>query len=131
ERVALALGAGVLHGLCFPPAGVWALAFVALTPLFIAARNVRARSGFVLGWLAGTAAASIATTPWITVATLGYFRQGPLGAVLFATLVGQVFHALPTACFGALLPRLARLPAAPLRVLAVAALWTALEFLRA
>jgi len=131
SRCALAVAAGVLHGLCFPPVGAWPLAFVTLAPLVAAARDERARTGAGLGWLAGTVASSIATTPWITAATLHYFRQGRLGAVLFATLVGQLFHALPTALFGAAVPRLARLPAAPARVLAMAALWTALEFLRA
>ncbi len=131
QRGVLAVVAGVLHGLCFAPAALWPLAFGALAPLIAAARGGRARTGALLGWVAGTVASSIAVTPWMTAATLDYFRQGPAGAILFATVVGQVFHALPAACFGAALPRLGRLPGVPARVLATAALWTTLEFVRA
>ncbi len=129
--MALALAAGVLHGCCFPPVGAWPLAFVAVAPLVIAVRGARARTGAFLGWLAGTVAASIATTPWIAAATRQYFDQGAVGAVAFASLVGQVFHALPAAVFGAALVRIARLPSAWARVLGAAACWTTLELVRA
>lgn len=122
--------AGVLHGLAFPPAGMWPLAFVSLAPLVVAARGAGPWRGAFLGWLAGTVASSIATTPWIMAATRQYFDQGPVGAALFATLVGQVFHAMPTAIFAASLPRLARLGAPSLRALAAAACWTTLELAR-
>lgn len=129
-RVALALVAGGLHGLAFPDWSCWPFAFVALAPLVAAARGGGALAGAGLGWLAGTVASSIATTPWIAVATRAYFDHGGLAAVGFASLVGQVFHALPSAAFGALVPRLARLRTGGVRVLATAASWTALELVR-
>src|SRR5215470_15453978 len=105
----LAALAGVLHGAAFPPVGAWPLAFVALGPLVAAGRERRWPSGLALGWVEGTVAASIAVAPWITVATQQYFREGPVGAVLFASLVGQVFAAIPSALFGAMLARIGRL----------------------
>jgi len=130
RALALAVLAGVLHGLCFPPWSLWALAFVAPAPLIAAVRSGSARQAALCGWLAGTVASTIAVTPWITAATLVYFRQSPVGAVLFATGVGQVFHALPTAAFALGVRRLERLPSTTCRIVAVAGLWTGLELLR-
>lgn len=130
-RIALALLAGALHGTVFPDWSCWPFAFVAVAPLVAAARGGGVLAGAGLGWLAGTVAASLATTPWIAVATRTYFDQGTLAAIGFASLVGQVFHALPSALFGALVPRLARLRTGAARVLATAATWTALELVRA
>jgi apolipoprotein N-acyltransferase len=126
----LAALAGVLHGVCFAPLSLWFLAFIAPAPLIVAARGATPGAAALYGWVAGTIASAIAVTPWITVATLGYFRQEPAGAILFATLVGQVFHALPTAAFALGVRRLERLPVAVVRIVSVASLWTALELLR-
>lgn len=128
--VPLAVLSGVLHGLCFAPAGLWFLAVVAPAPLLVAVRCVTLGRAVLLGWLAGTVASAIAVTPWITVAALDYFRTGPAGALAFATLVGQLFHALPTAAFAAGVHRLERLPSAVGRIAGVAGLWTGLELLR-
>lgn len=128
--VVLAVLGGVLHGACFAPLGIWPLAFVALGPLVLSVRGRSAAAGAGLGWLAGTVAATLAVAPWIMPATQDYFHQGPLSAALFATVVGQVFSALPTAAFGAVVPRLLRLRLVPLRILAVGAAWTALELVR-
>ena len=129
--LALAVLAGVLHGACFAPLGVWPLAFVALAPLIAVSRGRGALTSLALGWVAGTVAATLAVVPWIAAAARDYFQQGALGAVLFALGVGQLFGALHVAAFGALLPRLGRLRAPTVRVLATAAAWTALELLRA
>ncbi len=127
----LAVLAGVLHGCCFPPWGLWLLAFVAPAPLVVASRLGGWGLAALCGWVAGTVAADIAVTPWITAATGVYFRQGPVGAVLFATAVGQAFHALPTMAFALGVRRLARLPHAVFRIVATAGLWTGLELVRA
>jgi apolipoprotein N-acyltransferase len=126
----LATLTGVLEGMCFAPTSLWFLAFVAPAPLIVAARGATPGAAALYGWLAGTFASALAVTPWITAATLGYFRQGPAGALLFATLVGQVFHALPTTAFAVGVQRLERLPVAIVRIVAIASLWTALELLR-
>ena len=124
--LALAVLAGVLHGACFAPLGAWPLAFVALAPLVAATRGRGGLAGLALGWIAGTVASTLAVVPWIAAAARDYFQQGALGATLFALGVGQLFGALHVAAFGALLPRLGRLPSAAVRVLATAAAWTAL-----
>jgi len=129
--LAFAALAGVLHGACFAPLGVWPLSFVALAPLVAATRGRRLAAGFGLGWLAGTVAPGIAIVPWVAAATREYFTQGSLGAVLFAFAVTQLMGALPAAAFGAALARLSTLRSGWLRVLAAAACWTALELARA
>ncbi len=131
SALALAALAGVLHGACFAPLGVWPLSFVALAPLVAATRGRRLAAGFGLGWLTGTVAPSIAIVPWVAAATRDYFTQGSLGATLFALAVTQVMGALPAAAFGAALSRLSALRSGWARVLAAAACWTALEFARA
>src|SRR5262245_12729296 len=128
--IVLAVAGGVMHGACFPGPHAWPFAFVAVAPLLIA---VRGRSGIAaagLGWVSGTVASALAVTPWIAAAALQYFRQEPLGAVLFATGVGQIYHALPCALFAAMAARLSRFRSGAIRVLAVASAWTALELLR-
>src|SRR5262249_9732681 len=95
-----------------------------------AVRGATSGRAALLGWLAGTVASAIAVTPWMTAATLDYFRQGFAGAIVFATLVGQVFHALPTAAFAVGVRRLERLPSAVARIAGAAGLWTGLELLR-
>jgi apolipoprotein N-acyltransferase len=52
----LAALAGVLHGLCFAPAGLWFLAFVAPAPLLVAVRGATRGRAALLGWLEGTVA---------------------------------------------------------------------------
>jgi apolipoprotein N-acyltransferase len=130
QALALAVLAGALHGLCFPPWSLWALAFVAPAPLLVAVRSGGTGRVALCGWLAGTVASAIAVTPWITAATLVYFRQSTVGAVLFATAVGQVFHALPTVAFALGARRLEGLDSTAFRIAAVAGLWTGLELLR-
>src|SRR5262249_21867529 len=95
--IALAAGGGGMQGACFPGPHAWPFAFVAVAPLLIAVRGRRGIVAAGLGWVSGTVASALAVTPWIAAAALQYFRQEPLGAVLFATGVGQVFHALPCA----------------------------------
>ncbi|HEY3186000.1 MAG TPA: hypothetical protein VGJ70_00905, partial [Solirubrobacteraceae bacterium] len=131
NALAFAILAGILHGICFPPLGAWPLAFVSLAPLVAAARGRTVVAGGLLGWLAGTIASTITAVPWIATAAHDYFRHGFVGAVVFASVLLQVFGALPIALFAAAVARLSRLQPAPLRVLASAAAWTALELARA
>jgi len=128
--IALAALAGALQGACFPPAGAWPLAFVALAPLLAAIDGRPPLLRFGLGWIAGTVAASIATTPWLAAAAREYFVPGALGSVVLGSLVGQLFHAVPTGLFALAAGRLQRLGSSAGRVLALAAAWTAFELLR-
>lgn len=132
-RAALPLAAlsGLLHGASFVPTGAWPFAFVGLAPLVAAVGGRGPFAGLLLGWLAGTIAASLAAVPWLASAARDYFHQGPLASIGFALAGSQVFGALHFAAFGALLPALGRLPGATLRCAAIAAAWTALELSRA
>lgn len=129
-RLALAVVSGLLFAGSFAPVGAWPLAYLSLAPLVVALDGVSARRGALLGWIAGTVGAALSTGPWITPATARYFDTGPLGALAFAAAVGQLFHALAAALFGAVAPRVLRAPAAALRVLGLAAAWTATELAR-
>ncbi len=132
-RAALFLAAlsGLLHGASFVPVGAWPFAFVALAPLVAATCGRGPGASMLLGWLAGTVAASIAAVPWLASAARDYFHQGPLASIGFALVGSQVFGALQFAAFGFLLPALWRLRGPVVRCAAIAAAWTALELARA
>lgn len=128
--VALALAGGIVHGACFSPLGIWPLAFIAITPLTVASYGRRPRTAVALGWLAGTVTALFALVPWMAIATRAYFQQGLAGGVLFASMIGQVYVALPAAAFAMATARVSRLRTSWLRVLAIGAVWTATELAR-
>jgi apolipoprotein N-acyltransferase len=131
SRLALAVLAGVLHGASFPPLGAWPFAFVALAPLVVSLRGASPGTAALLGWVTGTVGASIAGTPALTAGAHAYFAVGAGAAVAVASLLGQVFHALPTALFAVVASRLLGLPAAPARIVTVGAAWAGIEWLRA
>ena len=54
-KLGLALAAGLLAALCFPPADFGPLTWVVLMPLFFALTQVRPGGGFVLGFVFGFA----------------------------------------------------------------------------
>lgn len=113
------------------PTGAWPFAFVALAPLVVAVRGRGPVASTMLGWLAGTIAASVAAVPWLASAARDYFHQGPLASIGFALVGSQVFGALQFAAFGLLLPALGRSRGPIVRSAAIAAAWTALELARA
>ena len=130
SRLALASASGLLFAASFAPVGAWPLAFLALAPLVAALADAGAARGAALGWVAGTVGALLATGPWIAAATGRYFATGPAGALVFAFGVGQLYHASAVTLFGAIAPRLLRVESIPLRVIGLAAAWTAGELLR-
>lgn len=129
-RVGLAVLSGLLFAASFAPVEAWPLAYLSLAPLVVALDGVGGRRGALIGWIAGTVGSALSTGPWITAATARYFDTGSLGAVLFAFGVGQLFHALAAMVFGAVAPRILAVPDGALRVLGLAAAWTAGEFAR-
>jgi apolipoprotein N-acyltransferase len=130
SRIALAVASGLLFAASFAPLGAWLLAFVVLAPLVVALDGVPSRRGALLGWIAGTVGSLLATGPWITAASERYFTTGRAGAIVFAFGVGQLFHAWAVTVFGALAPHLLRTRSVLVRVLGIAAAWTACEFAR-
>ncbi len=115
--VACALGGAALS-LAFPPAGWWPLAFVAFVPLLWCLRGARPRRGALLGAVFGVVCFG-ATLYWI-------WR---FGTMAWASLT--LLSAASVAMFGLFVPAMIR-PGRPWRTtLGVAALWTAVEFVRA
>ncbi len=89
--VLLALACGVLLVLAFPSTGLWFLAPVAVAALTLATRGRPARTGFVLGLLAGLAfflphlhwsGVYVGVLPWAALATLEALFVAALGALL-------------------------------------------------
>jgi apolipoprotein N-acyltransferase len=113
----IALGAGLLLSLAFPPAGVWPIAFVALVPLLWLLATANPARGFLIGLVFGLGAYG-ATIYWI-------WRFGTL-----AWTALTVVCALSVAIFGLVLPAIRR-PGHPVaNALGTAALWTVLDWVR-
>jgi apolipoprotein N-acyltransferase len=107
----------VLCSLAFPPAGLWPLAFVGLTPLLWSLRDARPRRRLLLGFLFGLAFFG-ATLSWILL----------FGELAWSALI--VMSACFTAGFALLAGAVTR-PSRPIvSSLGIAALWTSMECLR-
>jgi apolipoprotein N-acyltransferase len=111
----LAIAGGLVGVLAFPRFALWPLAFVSVALLSLAVAGRRARTGAWLGYLYG-AAFMLPLLHWTGI------YVGPVPWLLLA-LAEAAFFAL----LGALLPLLARLPAAPVWV---GAGWVLQEALR-
>ncbi|MBN1442215.1 MAG: apolipoprotein N-acyltransferase [Planctomycetes bacterium] len=124
-RVPLAVGTGVLVVLAFPLYGdryhLDHLAWVALVPLFLAARGVGARRGWLLGWLAGMAVET-AGFLWILYAIRTFTQLGPILSS-FVFLAWVLYSSVPWAILGWALGRLRE----SRQVLGVLLLWIGVE----
>jgi apolipoprotein N-acyltransferase len=115
----LALLSGGLLVLCFPPFGLYPLAWVALVPLLAAlARAARPRQGAWLGLLTG-------------LALFGALHRYLLMYGLLPTLGVAVLEALPLALFGFVAVHLAAGRRALRQAAALAGAWVLAEWLRA
>lgn len=127
QAVLLAAFGAALLALAFPPVGLSVLAWVALAPLFLLClRGASGGQAFWCGYLAGTVFFA-ADCPWIayTVRRYGGLNRAETALVflLFLAVAGSFFALF--AWGGYWLCRWARYP-----WLTLAALWTAVEFLR-
>ena len=111
----VAVGGGLAGVLAFPRFGLWPFAFVSVAMLSVAVDGRRARTGAWLGYLYGLAFL-LPLLQWTGI----YVGAGPWLILCFAF---AAFFAL----LGALLPALARLPAAPVWV---GAAWVLQEAIR-
>ena len=86
-RLAAAVLAGVLYGLCFPPVALRPLAWVALVPLLVAVRRTGRWGALALG-MVFAAAGTYATVDWLprTVATY-YAQPVSVGVGLFLAVL--------------------------------------------
>jgi apolipoprotein N-acyltransferase len=114
-RLGAALLAGVVTGLCFPPANLGPVVLVALVPLLWAWRGARPAHAALYGFAYGTAA-YIVVIPWIRY--FGYVAIVPLVAVMAAAI----------AAIGALVAAYARRGITS--PFLTAAVWVVLEALR-
>jgi apolipoprotein N-acyltransferase len=94
-RIAAAVLAGVLYGLCFPPLALKPLAWVALVPLLVAVRRAGRWEALGLG-IVFAAAGTCATVDWLPRTVSTYYAQpvsvgiGLFLAVLVVTVVPWV-----------------------------------------
>lgn len=108
---------GLLLFLAFPPAGIWPVAFVALCPWLWIVRRGGAGRGALLGFVFGVAFFG-ATLYWIFL----------FGALAWSALTAM--SAVSTALVGALVPGVVR-PGRPIvSAVAVASLWTVVDWIR-
>jgi apolipoprotein N-acyltransferase len=92
-RLAAALGAGILTGLCFPPIDLGPVVLVALVPLLWSWRGARPRHAALYGFAFGVACYGV-VIPWIRY--FGYVALVPLVVVMAAAIaaVGALVAAL-------------------------------------
>jgi apolipoprotein N-acyltransferase len=116
-KLGLAVCAGLLLYLCFPPADLGALAWLALVPLFFALTQVRLAGGFLVGLAFGLCFCGVLASYMLMYGVVSWLVTSVFQGCFFA-LVG---------CAAAAANR-SRGPA--LRSLAVAAAWTLGEIVR-
>ena len=114
--VIAALG-GALFSLAFPPAALWPLGFVAVTPLIWLLHGTRSRRGALLGFVYGAIGYGI---------TLSWIHRFGVGAWVALTIL----CAASTALIGVLAPAVLRQGRPLLSAFGFASLWTVVDFAR-
>jgi len=127
KRLILAVISGLLTAAAHPPVGAWPLAWVALIPLLFALEGARGRDAFVIGLVSGFTF-FVADVYWV-VNSMYYYG----GVSLWISVPVMCAMAALLACyigfFGLFASATSGLPVLA-RLVAVAAAWTSLEFLR-
>jgi apolipoprotein N-acyltransferase len=113
----LSLLSGVLLALCFPRFDLSGLAWLALVPLFLAVRMSRPRTALWCGYVAGLAFF------WLHIGWLSIFGW-------YVGVAATLFEAVWLALFGALAAALVRRSPPWAIPAALAAAWTAVDWLR-
>jgi apolipoprotein N-acyltransferase len=125
---ALAVSGGALYAAALPPAGLWALGWVALAPLCVACAGASVRRGAVAGLAFGLTAAAL-TSPWLPAMIGDYFNAPGWSVVPLALAAWVVGGAAYHAIFGAWVAWATS--RGTLSPFVVAAVWCVLEWLRA
>ena len=115
--LSIALASGLLVSAAFPPIGWWPVAFVALTPFLWLLRWSSSRRGAALGFAFGVGCYG-ATLYWILL----------FGEMAWVSLV--LLCSASAVVFGLGAPTLSRRGHPILQVAALAALWTAVDWIR-
>ena len=124
----LAVASGLCCAAAFPPWDMGPLAFVALAPLLVAMGGVPPRRAAGLGYLSGLS--FYLATIWWVINTMTTYGGMPVALSLIALGLLAGVLAGYTGTFAWLYALGAPSLPVPLRPVAAAALWTALEFLR-
>jgi apolipoprotein N-acyltransferase len=96
----LAVVSAVLFGLAFPTAGLWPLAWVALTPYLVALRLVGLRGGLALSAFCG-ALHGYSVGTWFSRAISSYYEQSTFFGVAFFFFMAATMIAPYYMAFGA------------------------------
>jgi apolipoprotein N-acyltransferase len=124
------LTSAALRALAMPPWDLWPLGFVALAPLFAVVLASTPRRAALYGAVWGVAA-HWAEAAWVVPAMRDYYQQ-PLGfAVGFGIVSSILFRGVPHALFAAVAAWLLRRRRDAWRAPLLAAVWVAVELLRA
>ncbi len=127
RSLVLAALSGALLAATFPSLGLWPLAWFALIPLFFALNGATVKTGFWLGALQGIVFFA-GTVYWVTN-SVHFYGNIPLIPAILITLLLCAYLAIYPALFGAGVVLLqAQRPI--MMLIAVPALWTALELAR-
>lgn len=124
-----ALASAVLYSVCFPPANLAFLAWVALVPLLVAIRRTPLAGALILTW-AFTVATAYATGDWFPRAVSVYYNQSALVGIGFFLAVSSFMAGPGTIAFALCYRVLARRRGPALPLLAGAA-WVTGEIVRA
>jgi apolipoprotein N-acyltransferase len=128
RRAALATASGVLLALCYAPAALTPLAWIALVPLLLAVDGASPGGAAGVGWLTGTTVGLGVCGHWMWRAAIDYFGLTPAVAGAFTAGVVEFFVAPYFAAFAVLAVVVGR---HRWRVLAIPAAFVATELARA
>ncbi len=128
RHLALACVSGLLLALSFPLPHLSMLGWVALVPLLVAAPQTSRRDAFALGWIAGLTFFT-GSLHWLTNTMVNYGHL-PVWVSYGLLLLFTTYLGLYLGLFALAVHDLADRPAW-LRLLALPAAWTTLEFIRA
>jgi apolipoprotein N-acyltransferase len=130
KRTLQAVATGILLVLSLPPIGIWPMAWVAFVPLMYSLSGAGMKRGFALGWLSG-AVFFLGTVYWV-VNSMHNYGGLPIYVSIFVMLLLVAFLSVYPAFFGLILGsvRYGRHGLGLAGIVAVPALWVALEYLR-
>lgn len=124
RAIPLAILAGALFVVITPPRPLFALQWVAWVPLLLVLEGKSPKRDFLLGWVMGIVA-NLVLCSWLAT-TASEFGGLPFVVGLLLLLLFVLYSAIPYGLLALAMPRLRRW-AGPWHILAVPAVWVAIE----
>ena len=130
KRILLAVATGILLVLSLPPIGIWPLAWVAFVPLMCCLFGAGMKRGFMLGWLSGVVF-FLGTIYWV-VNSMHNYGGLPVYVSVFVMLFLVALLSVYPAIFGLIFAsiRYGQHGLGLISIVAVPALWVAIEYIR-